>query len=32
MRSTVRWLDPAANPRIVMGPPSITGTWRQRVG
>ena len=28
MRSIVRWLDPAADPRIVMGPRKYTKRWR----
>ncbi|MFN8183352.1 MAG: L,D-transpeptidase family protein [Candidatus Nanopelagicales bacterium] len=31
MRRTLRWLDPAARPRIVVGPPSVTRGWRGKV-
>lgn len=31
MRATLTWLDPAANPRIVIGPRMLTRNWRQRV-
>ena len=31
MRAVVRWLDPAANPRIVIGPQTVTHGWRSRV-
>lgn len=31
MRAVLRWLDPAAAPVIVVGPPSITRGWRTAV-
>ncbi len=31
MKRTLRWLDPAANPRIVMGPRRYTQRWRMLV-
>lgn len=31
MRATARWLDPAANPRIVIGTEASTGDWRRKV-
>jgi len=31
MRRTLRWLDPAESPRIVVGPPAVTRHWRARV-
>ncbi len=31
MRRTLRWLDPAASPRIVVGPRAVTRDWRARV-
>lgn len=29
MRAVQRWLDPQANPRIVMGPRAVTREWRK---
>lgn len=31
MRAVIRWLDPATNPRIVIGPRAVTQGWRSRV-
>jgi L,D-peptidoglycan transpeptidase YkuD (ErfK/YbiS/YcfS/YnhG family) len=31
MRAITRWLDPAANPRIVIGTHATTTRWRQKV-
>lgn len=31
MHRILHWLDPAAGPRIVMGPKALTRDWRQRV-
>jgi len=31
MREVQRWLDPQANPHIVMGPEAVTRDWRKRL-
>lgn len=32
MRHVMKWLDPDLNPRVVMGPRTVTRDWRDRIG